>query len=284
MLPEDISFDHELSRGVVTYNERVGHWWHRQAVNHSHRYAYRNIANFIRASIPGAPEHIVDYACGGGNLLARLHGLFPESRLTGLDGSNLLLQKAQRRLARHDRDFSRRVTLVETALPNFDLPGNSADLVVFAFPNLVPTLGRDDTRDNERLLGRTDTAVGRALAEQIGREDGCEDEIDEIYSTLLRDRLASKNMRHLLKASGYCVRVEYANVRRDDLPPAEVLLTGYEEGSFDLEIGGKQAMQWFRVAASAYFRSGVMEDVYHQSEDESDREGGYFITILKCSE
>jgi hypothetical protein len=89
-------------------------------------------------------------------------------------------------------------------------------------------------------------------------------------------------MRHLLKPSGLCLRVEYANVRRDDLPPSETLLTGYEEGSMDVEAGGRRAAQWFRVAASAYFRSRVMEDVYHQSEDESDREGGYFITVLRC--
>ena len=282
MLPNDISFDHELSRGIVSYNERVGHWWHRQAVNCAHRYAYRNIANYVRASISGSPEDIVDYACGGGNLLARLFELFPKSRLCGMDGSPLLLQKARRRLTRCDRDFARRVTLLETALPNFELPGAAADVIVFAFPNIVPARGCDDTLDNERLLGRGDAAVGRALAEKTGREDQCEGQVEEIYSTLMRDRLASKNMRHLLKPSGLCIRVEYANVRRDELPPSEVLLTGFEEGSQELEIGGARAAQWFRIAASAYFRSGVMEDVYHQSEDESDRDGGYFITILRC--
>jgi len=40
--------------------------------------------------------------------------------------------------------------------------------------------------------------------------------------------------------------------------------------------------QWFRVLASAHFRSRVMEDVYQQTGDRRDKDGGYLITVLRA--
>jgi len=36
------------------------------------------------------------------------------------------------------------------------------------------------------------------------------------------------------------------------------------------------------VLASAYFRSRVLEDVYLQTGDERDKNGGYLITVLRA--
>ena len=41
--------------------------------------------------------------------------------------------------------------------------------------------------------------------------------------------------------------------------------------------------QWFRVLASSYFRSQVLDDVYEQTEDARDRNGGYLITVLRSA-
>ncbi|MGD0310308.1 MAG: hypothetical protein ABSC02_13600 [Acidobacteriota bacterium] len=45
---------------------------------------------------------------------------------------------------------------------------------------------------------------------------------------------------------------------------------------------GVESDPWFCVLASRYYRSGVMEDVYHQSRDECNRLGGYFINVLRA--
>jgi SAM-dependent methyltransferase len=283
MQDEKISFDDELSRGVVSYNEKVGHWWYRQATNATHAYAYRNIADYVRSSLVHEPELIADYACGAGTLLTRLLLRFPESRFLGVDGSPLMLDLARQRLANHPRRGGERVTFLETHLPNPDLPPGIADLVVFAFPNIVPCDAVDDTPDNERQLTEDVLAVARSLSLEPEFEGDPLDQVQEIYSTLLRDRLVSRNLRHILKPRGLCLRIEYANCRREELPRLEALRTAFEESSDEVEREGRVAPAWFRVLASSYYRSGVMEDVFHQSEDETDRRGGYFITVLEAT-
>ena len=79
-----------------------------------------------------------------------------------------------------------------------------------------------------------------------------------------------------------CVRVEYAKAWRQELRRDDLLKVSFEEGSLDMEANGKRARQWFRVSASAHFRSRVMEDVYQQTGDTDDRGGGYVITVLQA--
>ena len=283
MEAENIEFDYELDRGIITYNEKVGLWWKRQAANATHRYAYRNIADFVRDSYDGAPRLIVDYACGGGTLLSRLHGHFPDSDIVGLDGSSLMLGMARKRLARLGGRARHRITLVETLLPDFGLARGIADLVLFVFPNIVSYSGADNGKEYARHLRPTDIAVARKLAFARDPDDGEEeDDPQTVYTTLLKDRLVSLNIRGLLKRGGICLRVEYGTVRREELPRLELLRTEFEEGALDREIDGLRADQWFRVQGSRYYRSGVIEDVYHQSQDERDLQGGYFITVLRA--
>ncbi|MBZ5496536.1 MAG: class I SAM-dependent methyltransferase [Acidobacteriia bacterium] len=283
MNTEKIAFDHELSRGIVAYNEKVGLWWHRQSANSIHRYAYRNIADFIRSSFSRTPRVIVDYACGAGNLLSRLQERFPTSRLMGVDGSSFLLGMARKRLVRQGNGASPHVTLVETLLPDFELPRAVADLVVFAFPNMVPCSAEENGNPCAHQLSRNDRVLARELADRRAPESaGAEDESEPICAALIRDRLVALNIRRLLNRGATCVRVEYGNVRREELPELELLRTEFEEGSLDHKVNGIVPDQWFRVVASCYYRSGVMEDVYHQSEDESDKAGGYFITVLRA--
>jgi len=251
------------------YNGEVARWWSRRSVEGVHRRAYRNIADFIQASYTRPPRFIVDYACGAGNLLSLLSCRFPHSRLVGLDGSSYLLGLALRRFSRLPRSCAARISLIETSLPNFDLPCARADLAVFSFPNMVPSSTECEERKPKPRMSENDWMIARSLA-------------PEGLYILEQSRCISFNLRRLLIRGGICVRVEYATMQRYELSPAELLQVSFEEGSLDTEVEGRMPRQWFRFLASAYFRSKVLEDVYQQTADEGDRNGGYLITVLRA--
>jgi len=233
------------------YNGGLGRWWLRRCSDAAHARAYVKIADFIRASYVREPELIVDYACGTCCLLALLSRRFRRSRLVGLDGSSFLLGLALRRIVCLPADCSRRISLIETSLPNFSLMLGRADLAIFCFPNMVPYPGRD-----------TDASKGR-------------------LDVLERGRRISLNLRRLLARDGICVRIEYATMQRHELDPEELRQVSYEEGSLSVETEGRRPRPWFRVVASSYFRSQVLRDVYEQTGDERDTNGGYLITVLR---
>jgi len=269
-----IEFDKELARGIEAYEDVLGRWWFGQSSNDAHRRAYRRIADYIALSFRDSPGAIVDYACGAGNLLYRLATRFPHSRLIGLDGSSYLLTLAQRRLSRLGEGTLARVFCVRTVLPNFDLR-LKANLVVFAFPNLMPGDAKDPPGQVESRPAPEDLLVARGMVKG-------NDEEDSTYRELLRSRIVSQNLRGLLYRGGHCVRVEYASMRRDEMTRAEVKRAAFEEGSFECEAAGRPRKPWFRVLASTYFESGVIEDVFHQTKDARDRRGGYQITVLRA--
>jgi SAM-dependent methyltransferase len=251
------------------YNGEMARWWMLRSMDYSHGRAYRKIADFIRDSYRRAPKTIVDYACGAGNLLSLLSYRFPNSRLVGLDGSSYLLNLALRRLSRLPRNCSRRISLIETALPRYNFLSGRADLAIFCFPNMTPSYDEEHVRKGNVRLKRNDCAIAKRLA-------------PEAPDALERSRAIAYNLRRMLNPDGICVRVEYATIRRHELSSAELLKVSFEEGSLDAEVGGWKARQWFRVQASAYFRSRVLEDVYQHTGDENDRNGGYLITVLRA--
>jgi SAM-dependent methyltransferase len=252
-----------------SYNDEVGRWWLERSAEAAHRRAYRNIADFIKDSFARPPGMIVDYACGAGNLLALLSCRFPHSKLVGLDGSLLLLGSALQRFTRLPRSCSRRISLIETSLPNFDLLRGKADLVIFCFPNMVPSFA-EEKQEWGSWLDKNDREIAGNLA------------FPEDPYILEQSRCISLNLRRLLARDGICVRVEYATVQRHELSLPELTQVSFEEGSLDYEAEGILPRQWFRLLASAYFRSKVLEDVYQQTADERDRNGGYLITVLRA--
>ncbi len=251
------------------YNDEVGLWWLERSAEAGHGRAYRHIADFIKDSFVRPPGMIVDYACGAGNLLALLSCRFHHSKLVGLDGSPLLLSSALRRFSRLPRSCSRRISLIETALPNFDLLRGLADLVIFCFPNMVPS-SAEERQEWGSWLDKNDRKIAGNLA------------FPEDPYILEQGRCISLNLRRLLARDGICVRVEYATVQRHELSPPELAQVSFEEGSLEYEAKGVRPRQWFRLLASAYFRSKVLEDVYQQTADERDRNGGYLITVLRA--
>ncbi len=270
------------SQKGFAYNQELGSWWCGRAADAAHARAYRKIAAYMRASYAQSPRMIVDYACGPGHLLARLSKLFPHSTLVGVDGSSFLLEIAQQRLSRLSIGKLRRVRLIETPLPNLNILPSRAGLVVFSFPNMVPFYSEDDFRRSEGLLEPDDLAVARTLADVAEPEEEQASDPEAVRFSLIQARLVSLNLRRLLVKGGICVRVEYGRARREELSHLDLMRISFEEGSLDEPVEGRYSRLWFRVAASAYFRSRVIEDVYEQTRNREDLEGGYLITVLRA--
>jgi SAM-dependent methyltransferase len=269
-------------RNEFSYNGKIGDWWLRHSRDAAHRRAYSRIADFIRDSYVREPGVIVDYACGPGNLLALLSLRFKSSKLVGLDGSSLLLSHARRRFALLPRMCSERISLIETPLPNLGALRDRADLVTFCFPNMVSLSSNDPAFPS--LLDENDKRVSKGLslaADSV--EDGSqEQDASANQCGLEQGRSISLNLRRLLVRGGICVRIEYATMQRHELSPLELSHVSFEEGSLDTSVDGHMAQQWFRLLASAFFRSRVLEDVYEQTGDERDKNGGYLITVLRA--
>lgn len=265
-----------------SYNGQVGSWWLDRSVDAVHRRAYRRIADFIRDSYMREPGLIVDYACGPGNLLSLLSLRFRRSRLAGLDGSSLLLSQARQRFALLPRSCAERLSLVETPLPNMKLLKGKADLVIFCFPNMVSFSTNSDA--HESLLNEVDRRIARSLSLEVNSIDNMSDQHNASANRhgLERGRCISLNLRRLLVRGGICVRVEYATMQRHELSPLDLSHVSFEEGSLDTSVDGHMPRLWFRFLASAYFRSRVLEDVYEQTGDERDKDGGYLITVLRA--
>ena len=270
-------------RAQFKYDGNLARWWCRRSGDAAHARAYGKIVRFIHSSLGSAPERIIDYACGAGNLLTRLSWRFPQSRLVGIDGSSFLLDRARQRLECLGRPATNRVRLVQARLPDPRLRLTRAGLVVFAFPNMVPSSTTQDPSAVGAALHDGELAVAEALACRNDPDpSGPHERPEAILHWLMSGRLVSRDLRRLLVRGGICVRVEYAKVRRHEMSRADLMRISFEEGSLDSEVIGRTVPQWFRVLASCYYRSRVVEDVYQQTGDESDRNGGYVITVLRA--
>lgn len=262
-----------------SYDSEVGNWWLRHSEDAAHGRAYRKIADFVRASYVREPGTIIDYACGPGHLLSLLSLRFKKSKLIGLDGSLFMLGQALERVSKLPEDSSKRISLIKTCLPNFNLLRQKAELVIYCFPNMIPFPGDSP----EVRLGERDRKVARSLSLAFDPDmEESDPDPDANQRVLEQGRSISLSLRRMLVSGGICVRVEYATMRRQELSPLELSRVAFEEGSLEFEVEGRRPAQWFRLMASAYFRSRVLEDVYEQTGDERDRNGGYLITVLRA--
>ncbi|MEE8349904.1 MAG: class I SAM-dependent methyltransferase [Acidobacteriota bacterium] len=279
----EIDFDEELEAGPETYNQALGRWWLLRSSDRAHATAYRRIAEHIHSFISSSPRRIVDYACGAGHMLSRLYPLFPKAQLLGIDGSALLLQQAREHLQAVDSDWTERVSLVETRLPDFSLTAGRADLCLFIFPNIVPEPEEDGEEEYEFWTG--DLAVAEYLStarEPDPEEETVEDDPDTVYDSLLTDNVIATNLRGLLHKGGLCVRADYSNAARDELTQLVQRRLAFEEGSLGVSVNGHRAKQHFKIVDCFYSPSTVLEDVFHQTRDEDDKDGGYIVTTLKA--
>jgi SAM-dependent methyltransferase len=267
-----------------SYDNEVGRWWFNHSLDGAHRRAYRNIADFIRDSFTHEPRMIVDYACGPGHLLSLLSLRFRNSKLVGLDGSSFMLNLARRQFDLLPAECADRISVVETALPNLDILRGEADLVIFCFPNMVPFSNGNKLSKNASCLNDNDRQIAKSLSLTVEEGESAIWLRDSAANQhgLEQGRCISLNLRRLLAKGGICIRVEYATMQRHELSPLELSHVAFEEGSLDIRVEGRLPRQWFRFSASAYFRSRVLQDVYEQTGDERDKNGGYLITVLRA--
>ena len=277
----DIDFDAVLERGRRSYNRKVGQWWRQQAGDRVHAYAYRKIADHVASAARGRSPVIVDYACGSGDLLVRLSRRLPDARIYGIDGSPVMLNIARGRLKQLGARAAQRVTLLQAHLPDFSLPRAFADVVVFSFPHIL-----SDTKELRRYERqyKNDAEAAWVLASAVEGEDPRKYTVGDepVRETSMMDRIISRNLHGILKRGGICVRANYTHWDEADPTLLEEQITGFEEGSWGRPIHGIPTERFFKEIDWFYFRSGVIRDVYHQTNDRSHLRGGYFITLLKA--
>lgn len=283
----EIDFDAELQRGHRSYDHSVGDWWIEQSSNEAHDEAYLLIAKHIRERLPIEPKLIIDYACGPGSLILALLELFPEARVIGIDGSSKMLDRAAERVEALGEEMANRVEFWESDLPNFELPAFEADLCVFCFPNICPNPDDQPYYDENGAKSKRDVAVAKYLSK--AREEDPELETvtgdsKDLFNSLIDAKVVSRNLRHLVNDEGWCARVEYANAGWDELTDLVQMRMRFEQGALGKKLAGKRPKKIFTREFTDYYPSEVIEDVYHQTGDETDAEGGYFVTLLKACE
>jgi SAM-dependent methyltransferase len=298
--PPNMDFERLLARGHHSYNRKVGDWWREQAENGAHKRAYKNISQYLYEVCNNRnqePAFIVDYACGDGAMLLQLAKRFSQARLIGLDGSQYMLELAEQRfyncgleagLCKCSRFFDRRgprVRLVKTVLPNFHLPAGRADAVIYTFPNLTCSNQERKRYNRHGYNNRSDSKIAKMLSrfrEMDPEEETEAVDPEECYDDLMTAKVISRNLRQLMKPGGILIRVDYANAPRDELTDLTQWRSLFTEGALDVPIQDCCTDQLFRYQDSSYRRSAVILDVYHQTGDPSDREGGYFSSVFKA--
>lgn len=281
----EVDFEKELRTNFRGYNTTLTRWWNIRACNKSHCNAYRNIANYVTTQIDPIPSLVIDYGCGTGRLLSALAIRFVETKFIGIDGSSAMLKTAKTYLRKEAPNLLNRIKLLKAPLPTKLLLGKRADLVTFTFPHILSNLY--DLNINSFLEFLTYSEIENAviLSEGKGVEDVSKENTDEdhdLLQSLLVNRVISKNLRSLVKRGGYCLRVELANARREEFPNVFQKRFSFQEGSLDKSLSDQSLLQPFELLRSEYHRSKVMEDAYEQTGDESDRKGGYWISLLRA--
>jgi SAM-dependent methyltransferase len=280
-----VDFEKELRTNFRGYNTTLTRWWNIRACKKSHCIAYRNIANYVTTHVDLIPSLVIDYGCGTGRLLGEIAVRFVDTKFIGIDGSSAMLKTAKTYLKNKAPDLLNRIKLLKAPLPIRLLLGKRADLVTFTFPHILSNLYDLDLNSFLELLTYSEIENAMILAEDKGMEEVSNeynDEDPDLLQSLLVNRVISKNLRSLVKRGGYCLRVELANARREEFPEIFQKRFSFQEGSLDKSLSDQSLQQPFELVRSEYHRSKVMEDAYEQTGDESDRKGGYWISLLRA--
>lgn len=227
---------------------------------------------------------VVDYGCGTDRLLGELAIRFVETKFIGIDGSSAMLKTARNYLRKKAFNLLDRIKLLKIPLPA-DLPlRKKADLVTFTFLHILSDLYDLDLNSFLEFLTYSEIENAVVLSEGNGADINVENLVEdpELLQSLLVNRVISKNLRSLLRRGGCCIRVELANARRDEFPSVFKKRFSFQEASLDKSLSDDNIKQLLEVVRSEYHPSKVMEDAYEQIGDESDRKGGYWITLLKA--
>ncbi len=289
-------FDKALNKGHVTYDREVGDWWVKKCENPVHQAAYQFISKkvlaFFKKKHLVLPKVAIDYACGSGALLKVMSDSLPETQWIGLDGSQKLLDRMIHSSENEPFKFSfinelppigSKLNLAQTHLPNFSLTESSSDLIIWCFPNLIASEAHLNEYNNHGYQNEDNIAVAELLARL--REMDPEDETqnlnqDEWRDELLSERVISWNINKLLKPGGVFVKVEYSNCPRKELTKLTKLRSKFTEGTLK-KVNHLTIEPFFKRRKSIYMESEVIDDVFEQTGDSTDKEGGFSIHIYQ---
>lgn len=96
--------------------------------------SWRNKALKMAAEeLPEPPEMVLDVACGTGDVSFRLHELFPDARITGLDLSAGMLGIAEKKLAAMDAAAKEHIEFIEGDSLKMSFADNTFGLVTVAY-------------------------------------------------------------------------------------------------------------------------------------------------------
>lgn len=92
---------------------------------------HSRVIELFKSEFPGAgiKGHILDLGCGPGDMTFRFAYLFPESRVTGVDGSAAMIELANKR-KKSEKTIADRVVFIEGALPGAPVPRTPYSLIV----------------------------------------------------------------------------------------------------------------------------------------------------------
>lgn len=261
-------------------------WWTERARNRAHRKAYRTIVEIAARHCPQA-RHIVDYACGPGLLLRELVERFPGSRITAIDESRAAIEAIPHVLGQRAwRAHGERIDRRQAVLPAFDLDLGRVDLICFLFPDFRGGITPRIVRHWKRHLA-TDWQACKAFRKQLQDTRRPEDFKANSAGEIFFKRLVMRNHRALLRKGALVIRVDYGQCSRDDTDRTMRREMEWIEGCrtapkhFPKEL--RQRQRVFDLIDSSYHQSrGVMQDVYHQTGDPDDKNGGYLVSVLRA--
>jgi ubiquinone/menaquinone biosynthesis C-methylase UbiE len=100
-------------------------------VNADFEKPHGRVIEMFNIEFPGTEikGEILDLGCGPGDITFRLAKRFPQSRITGIDGSAVMLKLANERKAR-ETEIGNRVTFIEGLIPEAAIPRGPYDLIV----------------------------------------------------------------------------------------------------------------------------------------------------------
>lgn len=296
---KNIDFNNLLD-SPKAYDLSVGDWWTKRCMDDDHQEAYNIIAKeaydyFVKNNL-NMPKFIVDYACGNGIFIKHLLNYFPTSNIVGIDGSKNLLNSVKEIIPSEfsckelsaDKAFDEdgpQIRLISSYLPNFDIPKYKADLAFLCFPNLIASEEQLDVFNNNGYGDSQDVEVAEMLSrfrEMDPEDEVCQNDPKELFDDLLTARVFSRNLRHLLKESGVLLRIDYANAIRQELSDLTQWRSEFSECALKKDIKGHKSKLFFSLKHSSYHLSNVILDVYHQTGDETDKDGGFAINIYKA--
>jgi methylase of polypeptide subunit release factors len=276
-----IDFDKEFVKGSAAFEGFLADWWLEKSNDPAHRRAYKNISSKMHQILSEAgiasPKTIVDYACGNGAILKSLATRFPKTNIIAIDGSKKMLSLAKSSL--QQAEYESAIQFLHSPLPNFNLPTPKADVVLFLFPNITISsrerrLIRKQTETDPLILK---TAKFLAKWNEVDSDFHADECLDDIFDA----RAITSNIHKILRKGGFWFHVEYANAPRHEWDEIDQITTLFEESAWPVSVGTTQIRTEFRLIKSWFFRSAVMLDVYEQSGDPEDRDGGYIISVLE---